>query len=177
MKCPKCQYKNSYKASYCYQCGYQYTKEEKEKEANSKLVKFLKSARNIYDSWNLNNITDNIYFRLLSLALILIISLSGIITNGLHLRIEKSDNYTYQYNKKDNEYYLYTNSDTTKLNLYTIGEVSQINVSYFDEEGNIINENNYSNYNDITLNTNTFTNNYYIITCKKDKLKLYVYKN
>lgn len=177
MKCLKCKCKNSYKANYCYQCGHKFTDEEKKKSSNNKLVKFLKFIRNIYDRLNLDNITGNIYFRIFSVVIVLLIGLFGIITNGSHLRIEKSSDYTYQYNKKDDEYYLYTDNDTTKLNLYALGEDSSIKISYYDEEANIINENSYTDYNDIILNANTFSNNYYVLSHKKDKLKLYIYKN
>lgn len=177
MKCLKCKCKNSYKSNYCYECGERFTDEEKKKSSNNKFVKFLKFIRDIYDRLNLDNITGNIYFRIFSVIVVVLIGLYGIITNGFHLRIETSSDYTYQYNKKDDEYYLYTDNETTKLNLYTLGENSSITVSYYDENGSMINENNYTDYNDIILTANTFSNNYYILTHKKDKLKLYIYKN
>lgn len=177
MKCFKCHHKNSYKANYCYYCGKKFTEKEKEKSSNSKVVKILKSLRNFYDRISLSNITGNIYFRIVSIVIVLLIGVVGILSNGIHLQIKKSNDYTYQYNKKDDEYYLYTDNDTTKLNLYTLGKNSTIKVNYYDDKNNLITETKYEDYNKITLNANSYSNNYYIITHKKDKLKLYIYKN
>jgi len=177
MKCLKCRHENSYKANYCYHCGKKFTDKQKEDSSNTKFVKILKFLRDSYDKLSLSNITGNIYFRIFSVVVVIAIGIGGVITNGVHLQIKKSNDYTYQYNKKDDEYYLYTDNDTTKLNLYALGNNSTIKVSHYDDKNNLIEENNYEDYNKITLNANSFSNNYYILTHKKDKIKLYIYKN
>jgi len=176
MKCLNCSYKNSYKSKYCYNCGKYFSKEERIKESDKGIVKFLRKTRKIYDTLTLSTITGNKYFRIFSILFIILFGLGGIIINGIHLKIMESDNYTYQYNKIEKEYYIYTKENETLLNLYSLGAQEKIELNYYNEENELLTQNTFDNFNNVKIKTNSISNNYYIINYKNDTLKLYVYK-
>ena len=175
MKCIKCKSKNPYQANYCYKCGNHFTEEEKTKATNEGITGLLKKERRLYDALTLSTITSNIYFRIASILLVLGVGIYGIITNGYQLKITDSSNYTYQYNKNLDEYYLYTKDIETKVNLYTLEDTEEMTVEYYDESNKLINSNTYPVSN-ITLNANSFSNNYYILKMNNESIKVYVYK-
>ncbi len=176
MKCQKCKYKNSYKAKYCYSCGYSFSKKEREDAKNNGIIKVLKKIKKMKDTISLSFITSKTSYQICSIVLLLLIALAGILIDGIHLKLMESENYTYQYNKKDEEYYVYTKENETKLNLYAFGSEANIEVSYYDELGNILEKNTYDSLENIVLNANATKNNYYRLNYKNDSLKLYVYK-
>lgn len=175
MICSKCNYKNPTQAWYCYKCGNQFTEKEREEASNKGLVGLIKKLRKIYDVLTLSKITSNKYFRILSIAIVLGIGIWGIIINGSNLKINESDNYTYQYNEELNEYYLYTKDNETKVNLYKIGDANTADVFYYDENDNLISNDKY-NVDDIVLNANIIKDCYYILKIDNENIKVHVYK-
>lgn len=138
MKCRKCGNKNAYQANYCYTCGNKFTKEDQEKASNEGITGVLKKSKKWYDTLTLSVITSKLWFRILSILGILFISFIGIYLNGTHLKIVESEDYSYQYNEKLKEYYLYTKDSSTKLNLYAVGKKDSLIVEYYSENGNLI---------------------------------------
>ncbi len=175
MRCRRCKSGNSYKANYCLKCGKEFNQGDKDLAVNTGIVALIKKVRESYDDITLSTITGSWQFRLISIIIVLSIGIFGIIQNGIHLKVQKSDNYTYQYNDKDKEYYLYTKSDETKLNLYSLGEKEEIKVEYYDGSNKLINENTYDNIEDVVL-LSAKNSNYYLLKYKKDTLKIYIYK-
>lgn len=176
MKCIKCKYKNPYQANYCYKCGNKFTEEERKKASNEGITGLLKTGRKLYDALTLSTITSNIYFRIISVLIVLGIGIYGIIIHGYKLKIEESDSYTYQYNKKLDEYYLYTKDNETKVNLYSLGNNDKMTVEYYGEDDRLISRCDYLPE-DIILNANSFSDNYYVLKTNNDNIKIYVYKD
>lgn len=175
MKCRKCNKKNAYQAHYCFYCGNAFTKEEKEQASKEGLVGGLKKLKMYYDTLHLSFITSKLWFKVLTIVAILFVAFLGIYLNGTHLKIVKSDAYNYQYNEKLKEYYLYTKESSSKINLYAVGLKDNLTVEYYNENGNLIVSENLK-IEDITLKSNTYNNNYYILKNGKDSIKIYVYK-
>ncbi|MCI8778885.1 MAG: hypothetical protein HFI87_07035 [Bacilli bacterium] len=86
----------------------------------------------------------------------------------------KSDDYSFQYNDVNNEYYVYTNEDEVKLNLYSIGNKQNMTVSYFNAD-EVISRNIFDDFFNVVLSSQN-SNNYYILDYKNDSLKIYIYK-
>lgn len=175
MKCKRCKHNNSYKANYCFKCGREFRKLEKEMAINTGFVAFLKKVRDGYDTITLSHIIGTWQFRLISILIVLAIGIIGIVQNGVHLKILKNDDYSFQYNDVNNEYYVYTNEDEVKLNLYSIGNKQNMTVSYFNDD-EVISRNIFDDFSNVVLSSQN-SNNYYILDYKNDSLKIYIYKN
>lgn len=174
MKCKRCKKRNSYKANYCFRCGREFRKLEKEEAINTGFVAFLKKVREGYDTITLSHITGTWQFRLISILIVLAIGIWGIVQNGTHLKILKSDNYSFQYNDIEDEYYIYTKEDTTKLNIYSMGSKDNIKVRYFNND-ELLFEEEFTDFADLVLSS-SYNDDFYIIDYKKDSLKVYIYK-
>lgn len=175
MICRKCSYKNPTQSFYCYQCGTMFTKQEKDLARNSGFVGFLKKSRDVYDTLTLSKITSNKYFRILSIFVVLGIGIWGLWGQGSHFKIVESDSYSYQYNEKLDEYYLYTKDNETKINLYKLGETNTLDVSYYDENNDLISDDTYL-LEDIVLQANILKDCYYVLSSGQESIKIYVYK-
>lgn len=174
MKCKRCKKRNSYKANYCFNCGREFRKLEKEDAINTGFVAFIKCVREGYDTITLSHITGTWQFRLISILVVLAIGIWGIVQNGTHLKILKSDNYSFQYNDVLKEYYVYTKEDETKLNLYSIGSKDSITVSLFNNS-ELLSKKEFADFSNIVL-PSVNDDNYYLLNYKNDVLKVYVYK-
>jgi len=56
-------------------------------------------------------------WKIISILIILYTGLKHVYINGYRLKLEKSDNYTYQYNKKNNEYYVKLKEEDSKIKI------------------------------------------------------------
>lgn len=175
MICRKCSYKNPTQSWYCYQCGTMFTAKEKETARNSGFVGFLKRLRNAYDTLTFSKITSNKYFRIASILVVLGIGIWGILIHGHHFKIVESDYYSYQYNKQLDEYYLYTKDNETKVNLYKLGKVDTLDVSYYNENNDLISSDTYL-LDEIVLQANILKDCYYILNSGQESIKIYVYQ-
>lgn len=174
MKCKRCKQRNSYKANYCFRCGREFRKLEKEDAINTGFVAFLKSVREGYDAITLSHITSTWQFRIISILVVLAIGIFGIVKNGMNLKLLKSDNYSFQYNDIEDEYYVYTEEDTTKLNLYSIGSRDIIKVRHFNND-ELLSEEEFTDFSDLILSS-SYNDDFYLIDYKEDSLKIYIYK-
>lgn len=174
MKCKRCKHNNSYKANYCFKCGREFRKLEKDDAINTGFVAFLKRVREEYDTITLSHIMGTWQFKIISILVVLAIGIFGMVKNGMHLKILKSDNYFFQYNDVSDEYYVYTSDDETKLSLYSIGNNQSIKVSYFNND-ELLSENVFDNFSNIILSSQS-SDNYYILDYKNESLKVYIYK-
>ncbi len=179
MNCSKCKKKNINSANYCKYCGYHFSKEEQEEAKKGTFVWYLEKFDKIKDIITLNIITNNIFFKIGTVLLVLGIGIWNLISYGTNLKILESSQYQVQYNTKLNEYYLLTNKDETKLNLYAPQSSQEIVIEHLDKENNLLEKNVYNNTDNIVLNSNT-SDEYYIIKSKDNKnmnkLKMYIYR-
>ena len=183
MKCKLCGYNNVKKANYCEQCGALFTKEEKEKALKKGIDGFLRKLHHYYDTLSFHFITDRLWFKILSL--VILIGFCLWIYYGDFLKIEDSDFYSYQYNTKEKEYYLYITEEyfaqyngKVPLSLYVPKGYDTLYVGLFDENNELLSKEEILKTNEIILETNKKENGYYAISLNDslDKpLKVYIY--
>ena len=177
MKCIKCGTKNINKANYCKTCGYHFSKEEQKAAKKWSLVWILECIDKGLSVVDLSIITGSIYFKILSIVIVLLIGIHGWFINGLNIKIMESDDYKIQYNTKIKEYYLLTEKDEINLNVYLPKKIDTIYVEHYDKNSNVLNEEKYQDLNKIILDSNS-DDDYYILKADNNlkQLKVYVYQ-
>ena len=172
MKCINCKKKNVSQASYCIRCGYEFTDKDKENNKNS-LAATVYRTKEVWDTITLSKIKDKWWYRILSFMFVVGLGVIMFIQNGTHLKILKSDNYEISKLKNTDNYYLKSPNKETKLNIYLPHEAANIYVDYYDESGNVISKNTYTDINDITILVNNNNNYYTIYIDDNNKVTLY----
>ncbi len=180
MKCIKCKTDNVHNANYCKKCAYHFSEEEQKAAESITFVGYLKKFENIKKKITLDFITGELWFKILSIVIVLGVGIYFAVTNGFYLKIEESDNYTGNHNSELNEHYLYSKSDETELNLYVPDRAESLIVKHYDKNDNILSEEEYEVTDSIVLNSNS-DEDYYILEAqyKKnnyDRLKLFIYQ-
>jgi len=175
MKCSKCKSKNIIEAKYCYKCGNSFTDKERKKSKLKTIPGLLEFIENVYKTFKLQVITDTIYFKIISLAIVII---GGIYLNysyGFKFKILASDEYEVQYNKSKEEYYLITTKEETSLKLFNPKKSNSIIVKHLDKNNNLIEENEYDSESEIKLIEYDDTN-YYLLNSGESSMKVYVFR-
>ena len=186
MKCKKCSCKNINSANFCNNCGNKFTEKEQKKAKRWTLVWLLEGYDKLMSYIDLSFLGDHIknkalkvLYKLSSVIIVLAIGIYLLIANGINVKVLEGEDYKVQYNSKDEEYYLLSSKEETKLNLYIPNRAKEITVQLFDSDNKMIEENNYETDSEIVLNNNE-NGNYYIFEVKYgnnnlDKLKVFVY--
>lgn len=190
MKCSKCSCKNISEAKYCKKCGNEFTEKERKKAKRFSVVNILEKLEDAQNVFNMDfspfaSKTKNKILKFIleisSILIVLVIGIYFIASNGLHLKIQESNDYKVQFNKSQQEYYLFVNDDEAKLNLYVPNRAQDgIKVQQFDKDNKMIEETMYKFEDEITLKSNN--ENYYYIEVQYennnlDRIKLFIYKN
>lgn len=180
LKCIKCETENIRAASFCKNCGYEFTDKEKEVVKKWGIVWFLEKFDKAKSVWNLGFITDHILFKIGSIVLVLAIGIYFWITNGINIKLKESSEYNIQYNEKNKEYYLLTEKEQTELNLYIPNRAKEISIKHMDQNGKELDKKDYKQSDKIILNNNG-EEDYYLIEAMYDKnnldqIKLYVFR-
>ena len=188
MKCSKCGCENLRKANFCKKCGHKFSNDDKELASKKGLIGVLNKIKNWYNFWTFKKVTDSIWFKILSVVVVLVIGFYFYFLNGDNLRIETGNNYNLNYNKNNHEYYVYLkqesysdyaqNDGLIEINLYIPKRNQEIYVQKYDENNKIVQEDTFKKENVIKVNANTKENGYYLISTNKDMtdaLKVYVY--
>lgn len=180
MRCSKCNFNNRIKAIYCKECGYKFSKAEKDVAYNKTFIGRYKQYKKWYDRFSLNFIFDSIIFKVLSILIILAVGIYYLYTNGINIKLLNSDNYDIIYNEKINEYYLIVDAalEEVPINLYIPNRTKEIVIYHLDLDGNNINKFSYNQKDDLILET--YNNDYYSIQVtysnnSTEKIKLYLY--
>lgn len=180
MKCAKCFTINVHNASYCKRCGYHFSKKEQKLAEKGTFVGFLKKIDCIKEKITLDFITGQLWFKILSIVLVLGSDFYFIFTNGIHLKLLKSTNYTGSYNEKFDEYYLYSENEQTKIDLYIPNRTLKLIVKHYDSDNTLLLEQDYKIDDRVTLDSNSSDDYYVIETQYKnnnfDRLKIYIYQ-
>lgn len=183
MKCKKCNSENRAAASYCQNCGSKFTKYEQDK-AKSKtvegiFVRALEAVDKLKSILDLSIITDTIWFKILSVFVVLGIGVYFCFQNGNHIRLLESTSYQINYNKNLEEYYLLVDQNETKLNLYIPYRNQDIVIKHMLDESQLDSKV-YQDGSDIILTSNQEKDYYLIIgknlRRKQEVLKVYIYK-
>ncbi len=137
MKCKNCGKENLLKAQYCHGCGHPFTEEERQAAYDSTVWGKLDKLKKAKEFATLEAITSHPVFRVMFLALLIIV---GVLTNtnkGSVMRPLESEEYTVGYNQKLEEYYLFTEKDSVAVPLYLPGKPEKVRISADKEEENI----------------------------------------
>lgn len=180
MKCGKCKSVNVHNANYCKKCAYHFTKADQETAEKKTFVGFLKKVEKIKSYIDLSFITDELWFRIVSIVIVLGVGIYSFVTCGINLMIEESDEYTAQYNDELNEHYLYATDSKTELNLYVPDRAKKLIVKHYDSKDKMINEKDYKTTDSITLDSSS-DGDYYIVEAEYnksnyDRVKLFIFQ-
>ena len=168
LKCPECKHRNVTQAKYCYSCGYRFKEDEINEASKHGLAVYIKM---FFDWTSKFKFTDWKIWKIVSIIGILYTGINYVYVNGYKLKIEKSDNYTYEYNNKENEYYVYFNNEHSTLNLYVPHEIPKLYAIHYDEFGNILDTNQFDYNEDINLVIDNDDKSYYLITMNQNENK------
>ena len=180
MKCIKCKTDNVHNANFCMKCAYEFSEKEQEAAEKWTFIGIIKRFEKFKEKVTFGWLFDHLAFKIGSILGVLCIGIGFMLTNGTSFTIAESDNYIANYNKKLNEYYLYSEKDKTELSLYIPKEVDKLNVKHYDENNIVISDLNYKISDTIVLYSNG-NEDYYILEAnysdsKSDKLKLFIYQ-
>lgn len=187
MKCSKCHKKNIREANYCKYCGKAFTDTEKERAAHSggmRFVNVFQKLKKLDEIRTLSIIKDNVIVKIVVLVIVLGIGIYNIITMGGDLKVLDNKIYDVKYNDKTSEYYVLLDKDNrdniieVSLDLFIPNHIKKLNFAYYDEAGELINENQYDKDDKLMVSANRLKDNYYIVSDADDKnenIKVYVY--
>ncbi len=186
MKCCKCCKKNLNKANYCVKCGYKFTSTDKKQIKKNIFVVILEKLDWLHDFLTGDWLKNNIFFRIFSILIVLGIGLYMVFTMGWHLRLLNNEAYTVKYNEQLDTYYILINNANDleekvkeiEAAFYIPNRINSLDLTYYDENANVISQKEYAKNDYYVLNVNTKENNYYVLANHDDqneKLKIYVY--
>lgn len=178
MKCKKCKSKNVYYANYCVSCGEEISKKEREVGYKATFWGRLEQLEDIYKTITLSKFLDSKPVRIIVIVAILTIGIWNLYVNGRNMRIKESEQYAVQYNKNADEYYLITPKDKISLEFYFPHDVDKLKVVEYDNENNIVEENENLLAEELVLESNT--DNHYVFTAKytngeEEKQTVYIF--
>lgn len=133
MKCLKCESPLTYGDKFCNICGEKIEKRVYEEDYKKTIWGKIDKLTDWYDTLLFKKITDSIIFKIVILVLILLWGVFDVYTDLADIRILESENYTAEYNKKSDEYYIYTNDEEVILNVYVPGYTENVKVKEFLE--------------------------------------------
>ena len=131
MKCTKCESQLAYGDKYCNTCGEKIPLSSYGDDYKKTLWGKIDKVNDWYDTLLLKKITDSIIFKILLLVLILSWGLFDAYTDYTNIKLLESESYTIEYNKKLDEYYIYTPEEEVRLNLYIPGYTDSIGVKEY----------------------------------------------
>ncbi len=134
MKCNKCESPLTYGDKFCNVCGEKITKDVYNEDYKKTIWGKIDKFTDWYDTLFLKKITDSIIFKIVLLALILLCGVFDVYTDLADIRILESENYTAEYNKKLDEYYVYTDDEEVILNVYIPGYTEKVKIKEFQED-------------------------------------------
>lgn len=184
MKCPRCSKKNLNKANYCLKCGYKFKAKDKENIKENFFVTIMNKISDFKDFITGDWLKNNNYVRVFSILFVLAIGLYMVLTMGYKLRLLNNEAYDVKYNEQLDTYYILIDGDQTEETkevdaaFYVPNRISKLDLTYFDENDEVISEETHEKEDRYQLTVNTTENNYYILSNHddpKERLKIYVY--
>ena len=129
MKCKNCGKENLIQAHYCVSCGHPFGEEERQAAYNDTIWGKLDQLKKAKEIVTLEAITSHPVFRVLFLALLIIVGVLTGSNKGSVMRPLESDAYTVAYDRKQNEYYLFSEQEEVAVPLYLPGKPEGVRVS------------------------------------------------
>ncbi len=140
MKCSKCNTENTYKTDYCVNCGKKFTKEEQEAAYFKTFWGKVEKVEDRYKTLTLKKFFSSRPVQIAVILVILALGIFNLVRNGAYLRVEKSSNYTVEYNQKLNTSYLNTALDAVDVSFYLPHAAEDIVIKRLDAEGHVTEE-------------------------------------
>ena len=184
MKCQKCYKENLKKAKYCRYCGQKFTDKERKKALYQGFDGLLRRGEKWYKTCTLKIITDNIWFKVLSVLVFLFAGCYFYLSVGNKMLILNHEEYQIEYNEAKKEYYLFydpdayvTNQEKLFLSMFIPNHIDKLSIAYYNADNTLIEEQIIDKDENIILNVNRDADCYYVISDnnKKEKIKVYVY--
>ena len=126
MRCSRCTTDNLLMARYCCACGKPFSEEERKAAYDQTIYGQIDKARKVKDVLTLNIITDSLWFKILTLLLILAIGIWLRMSGVNALRLESGDGYRLEYLKATNTYYVISESDAVDLRFVVPHKTTQL---------------------------------------------------
>ena len=151
MTCPNCSKDNILSANFCRYCGYAFSDEELEAAYNESFYGKFDKAKRASDIVTGQIITDTLWFRILSIAVVLALGI-WFRMSGVHgLRLESSDDYEIRYLEETDTYYLIAEEEEIPLQLLVPYGTKTLKVKELDEDDEKISSKTYDPEEGVTL--------------------------
>ena len=138
MNCQKCESYLAYGAKYCNCCGEKVPKGAYEEEYKDTIWSKIDGIKDDYDSFFLKKITDSLAFKIISMAVVLGYLFFTLYGNFMGIRLEANEDYTIEYNKQAEEYYIKPQQQRAQLQLYVpVGTEKLVFTEAVAEEKNV----------------------------------------
>ncbi len=118
MKCINCDTSLHYGDKYCNSCGEKVEKGAYDKDYSKTLWGKLDKLCDWWETFTLKKFIDHWITKALILLAVLLWGVFDAYTDIANIKFLESDNYSIEYNTKDDEYYIRTNEKEVELNLY-----------------------------------------------------------
>lgn len=182
MICPKCKKKNIKKANYCIDCGYEFSEEEQEKAYKKTIYYWIEKCEDFEEKIKLEFITDNIFYKIGVLLVILGIGLFYFFTRGINTKLLNDSGYDLYYYNKNQSYYVVIddNIDKADIHLYLPNRVKNIDVNHYTSSDKLLSSKKYNKKKGLELGPTE--DDYYVLTStysnnKTEDIKLYILHN
>ncbi|MBQ6603456.1 MAG: hypothetical protein IJH99_08665 [Eubacterium sp.] len=180
MKCPNCSEENLLIAQYCCSCGRPFTDKERKKAYDATIFGKVDKVRKGVEVVTLKVVTDSIWFKIATIAVIVIL---GFWLRSNHVntfRLESSSDYEILYLEETKTYYLVTQADRVPVRLVAPKNTVTLTVDELTETGGFVFRTAYTPEEGVVLSVSG--QNHYLLTVSDGKrntgqLVLYVYRD
>lgn len=118
MNCTKCNFKLHYGDKFCNNCGEKVEKGAYDEAYKKTVWGKLDKANDVWQTMTLKKFLDHWITKGIILIAVLVWGFFDAYTSLANIRFLESENYTVEYNKKLDEYYIRTEEDIVDLSLY-----------------------------------------------------------
>lgn len=179
MKCSYCSKDNLLAARYCCACGKPFTEAERKAAYDQTVYGKIDMARKVKDAATLSIITDSIWFRVLTLVLIIAVGIWLRLSGVNALRLESGDGYRLEYLKETDTYYVIAEGDAADLRLIVPNRTTGLVTEELDAQGALISRQELGTDEAVSLSVSG-ANHYMLRACRGEKetgaLTVYVYR-
>lgn len=134
MKCIKCKSSLHYGDKYCNNCGEKIEKDAYREDYAKTVWGKLDKISFWWETFTLKKLIDNWVVKIIILLLVLAWGIIDAYTDLANIKFLESENYTVEYNKKADEYYIRTDEKEVDLNLYIPKYSEKITVTEYYSE-------------------------------------------
>lgn len=134
MKCTKCKTELHYGDKFCNSCGEKIEKGAYEQDYKKTIWGKVDKLSDWWETFTLKKFIDNWVVKTGILLLVLLWGFFDAYTDLTNIKFLESENYTVQYNKTEDEYYIRTSEKEVDLNLYIPRHSEKITITEYNGE-------------------------------------------